>query len=194
METKICKQCGEEKSINDFQKGRAKCKKCVCLRQKQWYMKNQEKILIKRKEYRTNNKEKIKKWKKENKDKINETRRIYTKNRLQNDYIFKLKLQLRKMLKRSFERKNKRKDNHTEEILGCNTDFFIKYLLQTYKNNYGCEWDGIEAVHIDHIVPLATVNTKEDVIKLCNYRNLQLLKAKDNLKKGIKIDYELKGD
>lgn len=193
MEMKVCKQCGEKKDIDDFQKGRAKCKKCVYLRQRQWYIKNQEKILIKRREYRAKNKEKIKKWKRENKDKINETRRIYTKNKLENDCVFKLKLQLRKMLKRSFERKSEKKDNHAEQILGCSINFFIKYLLQTYKDNYGCEWDGIETVHIDHIVPLATAKTKEEVMRLCNYKNLQLLKAKDNLKKGSKINFNLKG-
>ena len=47
-------------------------------------------------------------------------------------------------------------------------------------------YDNKEKVHIDHIIPLATAKTEEDVIKLCHYTNLQLLKAKDNLKKGAK--------
>ena len=52
-------------------------------------------------------------------------------------------------------------------------DFQPKEFLE--KNKY----------HIDHIVPLATAQTEEDVIKLCHYTNLQLLTAKDNLEKMI---------
>ena len=98
------------------------------------------------------------------------------------------------MIKDCFKRKSIIKNEKSEEILGCNIDFFQKYLLKTYKKNYGIEWDGIEKVHIDHIIPLSTANTEEEVIKLCHYTNLQLLKAKDNLKKSNKIDWELKND
>ena len=66
---------------------------------------------------------------------------------------------------------------------------FINHLLETFKNNYGYKWDGIEKVHIDHIIPLATAKTKEEVIKLCYYTNLQLLKAKDNIEKGNKLNW-----
>lgn len=68
-------------------------------------------------------------------------------------------------------------------------DKFNEHLLKTYKNNYGEEWDGVEKVHIDHIVPLATANTEEEVIKLCHWTNLQLLKEKDNLYKRDKLNY-----
>ena len=74
---------------------------------------------------------------------------------------------------------------HTEELTKCSLDYLVKYLLQTFKDNYGYEWDGKEQVHIDHIIPLATANTEQDIVKLCHYTNLQLLKAKDNLKNGV---------
>lgn len=94
----------------------------------------------------------------------------------------------------SFYRKDYIKKEKTEKILGCSVEYFIKYLLETYKNNYGYEWNGIEKVHIDHIIPLATANTEEEVMKLCNYKNLQLLKAKDNLRKSDKINFVIKGE
>jgi hypothetical protein len=41
--------------------------------------------------------------------------------------------------------------------------------------------------HLDHIIPLATATTEEDVIRLNHYTNFQPLWADDNLKKSNKI-------
>lgn len=99
------------------------------------------------------------------------------------DPIFKLKMQARGMLRRSFTRKGRRKDNHSPEILGCSLDFFVEYLKQTWLDRYGTEWNG-QPCHIDHIVPLATVDTKEDILRLCHYTNLRLITPEDNLSKA----------
>ena len=107
--------------------------------------------------------------------------------------IYKLKKQLRNCIYRSFNKKGFYKKDYTKNIIGCEYDCFINYLLKTYKDNYGIEWDGIEKVHIDHIIPLATVNDEQGVKKLCHYTNLQLLKAKDNLTKNSKLNYN-RGD
>lgn len=64
-----------------------------------------------------------------------------------------------------------------------------KYLLKTFKDRYGYEWDGKEKISIDHIMPLATAKTEEEVIKLCYYTNLQLLKAEDNWRKSDRLDF-----
>ena len=54
----------------------------------------------------------------------------------------------------------------------------------TYLIRYGEEWDGVTPVHIDHIVPLSTAYTEEEVYRLNRYSNLQLLRAEDNLAKS----------
>jgi hypothetical protein len=51
----------------------------------------------------------------------------------------------------------------------------------------GMSWDNIGIWHIDHIIPLSTAKTEEDVIRLCHYTNLQPLWGEDNIKKGDKI-------
>ena len=92
------------------------------------------------------------------------------------------------MISGSFKRKNISKNDKTEEILGCSIEEFIVYLQSKFEDgmtleNHG-EW------HIDHIIPLATAQTEEDVIKLCHYTNLQPLWAKDNLTKKDRLDWK----
>lgn len=86
--------------------------------------------------------------------------------------MYKLRGQIRSAIRKSFERKNFQKAFHTEEIIGCSIDDFIIYLNKTYVENYGVEWDGKTDVHIDHIIPLKTATTEEEVLSLCHYTNL----------------------
>lgn len=215
METKICIYCNLEKNINDFDKKKKYylkyCKECRKEKRKEYYQKNKQKEMTKSLEYYYNNKEKIKNVKKEyrekNRNKLieynkkwealnKEKRKVYDNNykkeKKKNDCKYKLICQTRSMINETFKRKKYFKSNKCEKILGCNYIDFINYLLNTYKKNYGIEWDGKDKVHIDHIIPLSTAKTEEEVIKLCNYTNLQLLKAKDNLHKSNKLNWELK--
>lgn len=161
---------------------------------KDYYKKHKEYYANWHKDYYKNNKEKLiqnyKFWKKNNKDKIKEYQHRDVEKRNKN-YIKKLELQLRNMLNTTFKRKGHRKNTKLEIIVGLNSKDMVDYLLQTFINNYGYEWNKVEPVHIDHIKPLATAKTEEDVIKLCHYTNLQLLKAEDNLQKGAKLDWKL---
>ena len=72
-------------------------------------------------------------------------------------------------------------------------DCFINYLIKTYENNYNEKWDWeyLKNVHIDHIIPMSTAKSEEEVIKLNHYTNLQLLKAEDNMQKSDKLDWRL---
>lgn len=163
---------------------------------KNWALNNPEKIQeIKKKagkKYRETHKEKRKAYIEANRDRINETKRIYETNRRQNDMMYSFINRIRALIYISFAKKGYKKNSHSYEILGCDYKTFMQHLLQTFKENYGYEWDGIEEVHIDHIVPLATAKSEEDVVALCYYENLQLLKAKDNLEKHDKLDWKLK--
>ena len=115
----------------------------------------------------------------------------YIKNKMENDKVFALKVHIRKTIYDSFKRKNYSKNSESAKILGCDMSTFVEHLLNTYTRNYGEEWNGKEEVHIDHIIPLSRAKTEEEVIKLCHYTNLQLLKAKDNLEKSDKEEWKL---
>lgn len=164
-------------------------------RKKEQYEQNKTDILAKNKIYRQKNiqrcKENHRKYYENHKDKIIARITKYKKERRKQDKIYKVKCQVRHLIGLSFARKGYIKSKKTEEILGMDLLNFYNYLLRTFRNNYGYEWDGIESVHIDHIIPLSMAKTEKEVISLCHYTNLQLLKAKDNLQKQDKTDYKI---
>lgn len=132
------------------------------------------------KEYRQN-------YRKTHKKEYNE----YINNRRNNDEVFFWKHKIREFIRESFYRNNFKKQAKTEEILGCDINYLREHLKQTFKNNYGYDWDGIEKVHIDHIKPISLGNTIEEVNNLCHYTNLQLLKPKDNQIKSNKLNWTI---
>ena len=157
-------------------------------RKQKYYQENRDKEIEKALNYFHNNKEERHKYNKQYRDTHKEELAKRRRKDREND-IFKMKDQVRNLIGDSFRRRGYTKKSHTYEIVGLEWQEFYEYLLNTFKNNYGYEWDGIEPVHIDHIKPLSMATTEEDVIKLCYYTNLQLLKAKDNLEKQNKTDY-----
>lgn len=163
---------------------------------KQWRKNNINYVKEYRKKYREEHKEEIqlknKEWRKNNKDKIKKIQqKDYVKRR--NEPLLQFKDTIRNRIGESFRKYGYVKSKKTEKILGCNINDFINYLIQTYEDNYNekWEWEYLSKVHIDHIIPLATAKSEDDVIKLCHYTNLQLLKANDNLSKGSKLDWNL---
>ena len=87
--------------------------------------------------------------------------------------------------------RNSLKDNgfikykKSAEIIGCSIDelkMFFESKFDKYMtwDNYGLVWD------IDHIVPLSTAETEEDVIRLNHYTNLQPLDR--HINRNIKRD------
>ena len=199
IDTKFCNKCKTEKSVEDFYKrGKyycAHCKDCMKKNNKKWHIENKERARERRKKWRENNEDYMskymKQWRKDNKEHIKEYKRNdYHKNKT--DEFYKLKIQTRHLIFKAYERKGYKKGSRTEEILGCSYEEFIKHLLRTYKNNYGADWNDEEQVHIDHIIPLSTAQTEEEIIKLNHYTDLQLLKAKDNLEKSNKLDWKVK--
>lgn len=149
---------------------------------KEYYLKNSDNIKENVKEYRENNK-----------DKINKNRRV----KCQNDPLFALSLSIRKSILKSIKSSINSKSKKTKEILGCTFDEFKLYLeskFETwmtwenrglYNGDFDYGWD------IDHIIPISTAITEDDIYRLNNYKNLQPLCSKINrdIKKD-KIDYK----
>lgn len=165
--------------------------------QKKWAKKNPEKVKLKRKKYNLKNCEKNKEycnlWRQNNPDykkTYNENNREknweYEKKRRKN-VLVKLACNIRCRVKNFLKSKNINKTNKTFNIVGCSPELLKEHLEKQFTE--GMSWDnhGRFGWHIDHIIPLSSANTDEEIYKLCHYTNLQPLWAFDNLTKGDKI-------
>jgi hypothetical protein len=78
------------------------------------------------------------------------------------------------------------KKNKTFDIVGCSPEFLKQHLEKQFTK--GMSWELLgQHIHIDHIIPLSSAKTEDELYKLCHYENLQPLWAEDNLKKSNKI-------
>ena len=134
---------------------------------------------------------KTREWRKRNSAHVTEYQKEYCKLKYHNDPLHHAVCRVRNTINLSFYRCGAKKSKKNVELTGMTSRELYEYLLKTFEETYGYAWDHREPVHIDHIVPLCTATTTEEVEKLCHYTNLRLIKAKDNLKKGGKLDYEI---
>jgi len=207
---KKCGKCNEIKKINDFYvRKKSKdgynnhCKDCINKRKREWELNNPEKV----KNSYEKNKEKIiesrKNWALKNKEYIKNYKRKYSRSkrlmeRMENDELLKSKIKISKSIGYSIkkyvnENKKYSKKSSSVDILGCTFKEFKIYIESKFKpwmtwKNYGkyngefdYGWD------FDHIIPLSSVKTKEDIYKLNHYSNFQPLCSKVN--RDIKRNY-----
>ena len=209
MNTKICSKCNIEKDVCNFHKWKYGpdgykriCKECRNIESKTYYNNNDENIKLKVSNYRKDNPDKVKELKKRiyerDKERIlmvvktyrennRQKRNEYNKNRKIVDPIYNLKHLMNSRMRIFMKSQNITKKNKTFEIVGCSPKELKEHLENQFKN--GMTWDNQGEWHIDHIIPLSSGNTEEEIIKLCHYTNLQPLWAIDNMKKGSKTPF-----
>ena len=206
MKTKKCNTCNLEKNISEFHKWKygpdgykRECKKCRKSETNKYYQNNSEKVKIRVSDYRKKNLGKLKQSKKliykKNKENIlsankkyrdenREKRNKYVRERKLTDPIFKLKHSMNSRIRVFMKTKNITKKNKTFDIVGCSPEELKEHLENQFTEGMTWENHGRYGWHIDHIIPLSSATTEDDIIKLCNYKNLQPLWAIDNIKKG----------
>ena len=79
------------------------------------------------------------------------------------------------------------KSGSTFNLVGCSPQKLKERIETQFKEGMSWENYGLHTWHIDHIIPLSSANTEEEVYKLCKYTNLQPLWCEENYKKGKKI-------
>ena len=113
---------------------------------------------------------------------------IYKKARMQSDPLFALQERIRALLVIKMRQNGYTKKSKTHEILGCSWDFFKSHIERQFIKGMTWEKMGRE-IHIDHITPISTANTEEEVVALNHFTNLRPMWAKDNLSKGAQITH-----
>ncbi len=139
---------------------------------------------------RINNRQKEYKEKRtpEQLDRVRAYRRNYEKERRENDPLYKLTQDLRSRNNLIFRSIGIQKDITTKEILGIDYEGFLSYIESKFEPwmNWGNKGGGA-GVHppntfwdIDHIVPLSTAKTKEDIVRLNHYSNMRPMCSYEN--------------
>ena len=73
------------------------------------------------------------------------------------------------------------------DVIGCSPEFLKEHLEKQFTVEMSWDNHGLYGWHIDHITPLSSAKTEDDVHKLCHYTNLQPLWCNENYKKGTKV-------
>ena len=187
-----CKKCNNERGKNYVKENYQK----TLEQRRKWTAKNPEWVYNRHKKWREENPEKVKEmrgnWLEKNPEKRKEYRKNYKprkqeqrKERRDNDSVFNLINRVRCRIWKYTKLMSITKKNKTFDIVGCTPKFLKEHLETQFIDgmslNNRSEW------HIDHIIPLSSAKTEEELYKLCHYSNLQPLWAGDNLSKGTKV-------
>ena len=121
------------------------------------------------------------------KQKYNKRQREYHKERIAKDPLYAATHKIRNLIATSLKRRNFTKQSLTYEILGCKYNEFKEYIEKQFQPGMSWENHGWDTWHLDHIIPISSAKTKEELIKLNHYSNFQPLWAKDNIEKRDKL-------
>lgn len=196
--SKPCKECCITKPLTEFRKKSGEhsydacCKECRREIQRNHYADNKAAYANAGKQYRHRHSEVIRARKAEyvskNRQATTNRQAAWARERRQRDEVFALKCRIRSMLTDCFRNGGYTKDARATEILGCDWEFLTVHIERQFVK--GMAWGKMGSeIHIDHIVPLASARTEEDVIRLNHFTNLRPIWAKDNLSKGAQITH-----
>ena len=197
---KACRKCKVEKYESEFYKDarakdgyQGKCIEC----EKEYKKENKDRIREYKKNYFLGNVdnlyEKRKEWNKKNIEKMREYFNQYKKERIKTDVNFAIKCRLRSRLRMAL--KGHCKSKSTMQLLGCSVEELKLHLEKGFYNHKTTgepmTWEKYGEFHIDHIRPCSAFDLSDpEQQKICfHYTNLQPLWAEDNLRKSDSLDW-----
>ena len=153
---------------------------CFADYQREYHKKNYDKLKAKRQEYLSAPGRKKEVYSKMVK---------YQAKRRKSDPLFRAKANLRTRINDAYKGSFWTKNSRNQKVMGCDYKTAFSHLESLFKD--GMSWDNYGEWHIDHIIPLCSATTVEELEALCHYTNLQPLWAEENILKGGKMPDEL---
>lgn len=203
MDNKKCIKCNQIKSIDNYYLNssgyyQSKCNVCDNEYRKLKRLSNPNIKKESNQKYRQNHPNYSKNWKLSNPEYKEYSKQYYIKNKeyfkhyykqyqsdkRNDDSLFKLKQNIRNSIIRYLKNQ---KNQNTEQILGCTFEQLKQHIESQWVE--GMNWDNWtkDGWHVDHIIPLSSAITEEEIYELNHYTNLQPLWAFDNQSKGNRI-------
>jgi hypothetical protein len=180
-------EANKDKSKNNMKEYREDNKDKIRVQKKEYREANKDKSKNNMKEYREANKDKIRAQKKAYQEANKDKRNKWYVNFYNNDPLFKLTVKVRSLITTSLKRRNYKKASRTAEILGCSFEEFKAHIEEQFPRDM--TWDNSHLWHYDHIIPLASATSEEELLGLNHYTNFQPLWEEDNREKAAKLDW-----
>ena len=129
-------------------------------------------------------KESNRRYKSENRQKCAD----YERNKRHSDPVYRFRTSVRYLIWRYARKKGYKGSKQVWEMVGCDFDSFLAYIQGQFEEgmtleNYG---HGVGCWNIDHIVPIRTATTDEDIERLNHYTNLRPMWASENYQRPRK--------
>ena len=125
-------------------------------------------------------------WREANKQRMSDLVGAWNKKKRQTDVVFALRSRISCRIRGALTEIGLRKQKvPVEQFLGCTAKQFRDHIERQFTSGMG--WHNMSEWHIDHIIPLATAKTQDDVIALSHFTNLRPMWACENISKGAKI-------
>tara|TARA_R110002153_G_scaffold183845_1_gene337054 strand:- start:589 stop:1236 length:648 start_codon:yes stop_codon:yes gene_type:complete len=213
MESKECTKCKVDKPLDQYSKDKNRpggklsgCKACYKKYFDAYRKKNKKELNQKSRDWHQSpygkqkalewrslpeSKKRTKEYYQENKEHLNHIQWKRIRERLDTEPLFRFQINVRSNIKQAWDRALKGsviKESKSLDILGCSIEFFVSYISDQFTE--GMTLDNCGEWHLDHIIPISTAKTEEDVVRLCHYSNYQPLWAADNLSKGAKLNWK----
>lgn len=210
-----CTKCGQRKPatkdhflVRDVRRGTLKktCKDCAALFRKAYYVANKDVLLEKNKAYREARAQEIRakrrKAYKENREEIiaknlahraanREAHRARVsrnaKKRTRSDPVYMLRMRVSALISGRLRAGGYTKKSRSHEILGCDWEAFKAHIERQFLT--GMTWDNRDKWQLDHIVPLASAKSEDDILALNHHTNLRPMWASENRAKSDKIEF-----
>lgn len=125
-------------------------------------------------------------WNKANPEQARRHQRAHERRRRQSDPVYAMAERIGASIRQSLINGGYTKRNRVSEILGCSFDAFATHIERQFQR--GMSWANRAQWHLDHIVPISSARSEDDVIRLHHFTNLRPLWAQENAAKGDKIE------